>query len=130
MFSMYCFKKYFTNRAIHKPVLIYESTCNSYSKDYYFQFITTTALSISSSQCRYPSPAQSRFTPESSRSLLLRSSSLRGQFTDCRTEAKDEQDSPVSLQRASLGTERGRDRERILIFMHWRITTSMTFFVK
>jgi len=44
-------------------------------------------LSMLSWQFGLFSPIQSSFTPESCRWLLLRSSSLRGEFDDCRAEA-------------------------------------------
>ncbi|CAL8399535.1 unnamed protein product, partial [Boreogadus saida] len=42
-------------------------------------------------QCVLPSPAESGFTPESCRSLILRSSSLRLEEWELRTEAKASQ---------------------------------------
>jgi len=57
------------------------------------------------------SPAQSNFTPESCRSLLLRSSSLREEFEDCRTEDTVSQHLQVSLQCANLN---GRNEKQII----------------
>jgi len=48
------------------------------------------------------SPAQSSFTPESFRSLLLRSSSLREEFDDCRAEATISQCWSLRLQAVNL----------------------------
>ena len=47
-----------------------------------------TDLRVSSVQCGLLSPAESSLTPESCRSLLLRSSSLRPEEMELRTEAR------------------------------------------
>ncbi len=58
-------------------------------------------FSMLSWQCELFSPSESSFTPESCRSLLLRSSSL-SEFDDCRHEDKLSQHWPVRLQPAIL----------------------------
>ena len=50
-----------------------------------------TDLRVSSVQCGLPSPAESSFTPESCRSLVLRSSSFRREELELRTEARASQ---------------------------------------
>lgn len=61
-----------------------------------------THLSISSRQFGLFRPAQRSFTPESSRSLLLRSSSISGESDDCKTDARISQHWSVILQPARL----------------------------
>ena len=56
-----------------------------------FEILSKTDLRVSSVQCGLPSPAESSFTPESCRSLVLRSSSLRLQELELRTEARASQ---------------------------------------
>jgi len=53
--------------------------------------LSKTDLRVSSVQCGLPSPAESSFTPESCRSLVLRSSSLRLEELELRTEARASQ---------------------------------------
>ena len=53
--------------------------------------LSKTDLRVSNVQCGLPSPAESRFTPESCRSLVLRSSSLRLEELELRTEARASQ---------------------------------------
>jgi len=69
---------------------------------HYIHKTYSTYLSMLSWQFRLFSPAQSSFTPESFRSLLLKSSSLRGEFDDCRAEATISQHLSVRLQVANL----------------------------
>ena len=52
-----------------------------------------TDLRVSSVQCGLPSPAESSFTPESCRSLVLRSSFFRLEELELRTEARASQHS-------------------------------------
>lgn len=61
-----------------------------------------TDLSVSSLQCGVPSPAESIFNPESCKSLLLRSSSLKDEEFDLRAEAKVLQPASVIKQLDSL----------------------------
>ena len=63
-----------------------------------------TDLRVSSLQCGLLSPAESSFIPESCRSLALRSSSLRLEETELRTEARASQDFSDRLQPISLKT--------------------------
>ena len=53
--------------------------------------LSPTDLRVSSLHCGLPSPAESSFTPESCRSLVLRSSSLRLEEVELRTEARASQ---------------------------------------
>ena len=53
--------------------------------------LNITDLRLSSLQCGLPSPSESGFTPESCRSLLLRSSSIRLEELELRTEARASQ---------------------------------------
>ena len=50
--------------------------------------LSKTDMRVSSVQCGLPSPAESSFTPESCRRLVLRSSSLRLEELELRTEAR------------------------------------------
>ncbi len=59
-------------------------------------------LSVSSWQFRIFSPSESSVTPESCRSLLLRSSSLRTEFENCKTDDKLPQDWAVRLHMENL----------------------------
>lgn len=65
-------------------------------------YYTNMDLRIFNVQHGLPSPAESSFTPVSSRSLLLRSTSLRLEFLEVKTEAKASQLLHVSLQPLSL----------------------------
>ena len=62
-------------------------------------------LRVSSSQCGLSSPADSFFTPESFRSLSLRSSSLRLEDWELRTEDRAAQLLSDRLQPLSLGKD-------------------------
>ena len=62
-------------------------------------------LRVSSVQCGLPSPAESSFTPESCRSLVLRSSSLRLEELALRTEARASQHLSDRRQPFSLHTK-------------------------
>jgi hypothetical protein len=57
-----------------------------------FEILSETDLRVSSVQCGLPSPAESSFTPESCRLLILRSSSFRLEDLELRTETRDSQD--------------------------------------
>ena len=67
--------------------------------------LSKTNLRVSSVQCGLPSPAESSFTPESCRSLVLRSSSLR-QVLELKTEARASQHSSDRWQPFSLHTNK------------------------
>ena len=56
-----------------------------------FEILSKTDLRVFSVQCGIPSPAESSFTPESCRSLVLRSSSLRLEELELRTETRASQ---------------------------------------
>ena len=58
--------------------------------------------SISNLQCELFSLSENSFTPESCRSLLLRSSSFREGFTDFRTKVRASADSLIRLHPANL----------------------------
>ena len=62
-----------------------------------FEILSETDLRVSSVQCGLPSPAESSFTPESCRKLVLRSSSLRLEEWELRTEARASQHLSVRL---------------------------------
>ena len=64
-----------------------------------------TDLRVSSVQCGLPSPAESSFTPESCRLLELRSSSLRLEELELRTEARASQHLSDRPQPMSLHTK-------------------------
>ena len=64
--------------------------------------LKNTDLSLSSLQCGLLSPAEISFTPESLRSLLLRSSSLRLDALELRTDARASQLLSDKLQPLSL----------------------------
>jgi len=66
-----------------------ESSASSYILNLIRVFIfLLNYLSMFRRQCGFFSPTQSSFTPESIKALLLRSSSLRQEFINCRTEDK------------------------------------------
>ena len=67
--------------------------------------LSPTDLRVSSVQCGLPSPAESSFTPESCRSLVLRSSSLRLEELELRTETRASQHLSDRLQQFSLHTK-------------------------
>ena len=65
--------------------------------------LSKTDLRVSNVQCGLPSPAESSFTPESCRSLKLRSNSLRLEL-ELKIEARASQHLSDSLQSFSLHT--------------------------
>ena len=81
-------------------------------------------LRVSRTQCGLFSSAESRFTPESCRLLLLRSSSLRWEGLESRAEAREVQPSSVIRQPDSLQTHK---TTRIIRVVNQHIDKMMTW---
>ena len=101
LYSMFAIGAFYTSPgehlAIHRIYSIYRPALGGTVWP-----LCETDLRVSSVQCGLPSPAESSFTPESSRSLILRSSSLRLEELELRTEARASQHPSDRQQPLSL----------------------------